>query len=331
MKRPNPRLAGPAVATPARLPGSLRRTSTIDTTWDGDLGGDLRHRGVARDVATAADGSAAERASARLEVRAASGSRRVLELSTDPPVPALAALVGASLATGFRGRMRPLVPDEEAAATPLYLLLDDLAGASLVSGYALLRAGRAGGLPSSVTAPRREHPPVDICAGWASDASMMVALRENGTQPVPYGPAAPDVTGTDPDGWHAADPLPPFSMRRARRLDVAPGAGGYAVDAFFRDSHVDAGGVETVVHEYSLRAEVAPDGATITAAEAAAGALPWSECPAALASARRLVGLRVGELRRRVHREFTGRTTCTHLNDVMRSLSDLDALIPALG
>jgi hypothetical protein len=55
--------------------------------------------------------------------------------------------------------------------------------------------------------------------------------------------------------------------------------------------------------------------------------LPWTECPAAAASAGRLDGLRVDELRERVAKEFRGTTTCTHLNDLLRSLADLGALV----
>jgi hypothetical protein len=35
----------------------------------------------------------------------------------------------------------------------------------------------------------------------------------------------------------------------------------------------------------------------------------------------------VGELRNRIRTEFVGISTCTHLNDTLRSLGDLDALL----
>ena len=61
--------------------------------------------------------------------------------------------------------------------------------------------------------------------------------------------------------------------------------------------------------------------------QAAARVLPWIECPGALASVRDTVGLRLGELRRRVRNEFVGTSTCTHLNDTLRSIGDVDHLL----
>ena len=58
----------------------------------------------------------------------------------------------------------------------------------------------------------------------------------------------------------------------------------------FRDTHVDAEGCETVVHEYALRAAIDPSTLRIEHVEATAHALPWVECNPAAASARRLLG-----------------------------------------
>ena len=42
------------------------------------------------------------------------------------------------------------------------------------------------------------------------------------------------------------------------------------------------------------------------------------------------VGMTTDELRARVRTDFTGSATCTHLNDVLRSLADLPVLAAAL-
>jgi hypothetical protein len=63
---------------------------------------------------------------------------------------------------------------------------------------------------------------------------------------------------------------------------------------------------------------------------ARAHVLPWMECPGALASAQRVAGMELSELRARVRKEFVGRSTCTHLNDSLRSLADISALHHAL-
>jgi hypothetical protein len=58
--------------------------------------------------------------------------------------------------------------------------------------------------------------------------------------------------------------------------------------------------------------------------------LPWVDCPAAL-SASRLAGLPESGLRRHVRDTFLGTSTCTHLNDTLRSLEDIPALLTLAG
>jgi Protein of unknown function (DUF2889) len=58
--------------------------------------------------------------------------------------------------------------------------------------------------------------------------------------------------------------------------------------------------------------------------------LPWRECPQAAASAQRLAGMSVVGLRRQVREELTGPTTCTHLNDTLRGLEDVEHLVRSL-
>ncbi|MGO9511307.1 MAG: DUF2889 domain-containing protein [Mycobacterium sp.] len=55
--------------------------------------------------------------------------------------------------------------------------------------------------------------------------------------------------------------------------------------------------------------------------------LPWQECPGAIGSAARVQGMGLVELRDRVRGEFVGVSTCTHLNDTLRAIADLDALL----
>jgi Protein of unknown function (DUF2889) len=127
-------------------------------------------------------------------------------------------------------------------------------------------------------------------------------------------------------------PLPPDATRRRRRLDVlAPGPRGlHAIDVHFRDSHVDGHGLETVVHEYAAGGTVARRH-LIVDLWARALVLPWEECPAAVASAERLQGSSFDDLRLRVRRDLVGTASCTHLNDTLRSLADLGALLPRPG
>jgi hypothetical protein len=173
----------------------------------------------------------------------------------------------------------------------------------------------------------------DICSGWRSGGIMMTAIDLGREIPLRRGPIAPQIDAgpgsEDPEGWHAEEPLPPGAMRRRRRMDLLPprSAGGIEIDAMFRDTYVGRDGVETVVHEYALRVALGPGpDPVVRAVEAEPRVLPWPECPVAAASAGRLVGVPVAELGRWVRRELTGTSTCTHLNDLLRSLAGVPAM-----
>jgi hypothetical protein len=324
----------PVGGTPRRAPGSARRTSTIDTARpDGPLG-QMVMSGHARDLITLPDAATREE-HARITAFVDGPSRELVSITAEPDPGGLDALIGVVVGPGFRARVDTAVPAERTARSLLYLLLDDLPGAGLVSGYALLNTD---------TAPRGRHneylaAAADMCAGWASDGSMMQAIREHGRNPSPTGPPAPSLDRPeDALAYHQLPPLPPGGMRRLRRIDVTPSdgrAGNWDLDVFFRDSHMDDALLETVVHEYSLSARVAGPDRTIGEIDVTADVLPWKECPAAVASAVRLVGHGLDDLRSHVRSQFVGTTTCTHLNDVLRGLTDvdvlIDALVPAVG
>jgi hypothetical protein len=166
-----------------------------------------------------------------------------------------------------------------------------------------------------------------ICAGFAPDASLIGYARSNGTIPSAHGPIAPPL-GTEGDGLHAVEPLGPHGMRRFRRLDLRPvDAASVDFDAHFRDTHVDSDGVETIVHEYTVLGSVDTSTRTISSVTAEVRVLPWQECPGAIGSATRVRGMTLAELRGRVRAEFVGISTCTHLNDTLRAIGDLDALL----
>jgi hypothetical protein len=334
----------PVPTTPVRPPGSVRRTSSIDTARPEGLWGPMVITARARDLLTAADGWATEMARTELVLRVDGDSRQILSLDVEPAVAGLDGLVGAVIGPGFRRRVAEVVPGEREDGTLLHLLLDDLPGAALVSGYALQRGGALDGvriepaqesppIPSEDSGPTRSMPG-DICAGWANDATLMVTIRTQGAIPVALGPPAPVLESPDdPWAWHALEPLPPQATRRRRRLDLippVPGTTAHRVDVHFRDSYVDPEGAESVVHEYSVYGTVDLFHGQVVEMEAVAQVLPWMECPGALASAGRLAGVPLSDLRDRVRREWTGASTCTHLNDTLRSLGDVPTLAATL-
>jgi hypothetical protein len=258
--------------------------------------------------------------------------RDLQAISVQPPLCAVDQLVGRSVSSGFRKTLDEVTPDEDRIASLRYQLLDDMVGAVLVSGFALGAAGM--------------HPPpgamdlasrADICAGWATGATILVEGGRLGHTPVVIGPVAPSLESDgDPLAWHQLEPMGPHAMRRSRRIDVwrpPDSATSLGVEAFFRDTHVDASGVETVVHEYLVTAEIDRQSHVFLSCEADIGVLPWVECPAAGASASRVVGTAPDDLRQRVRKTFVGTSTCTHLNDTLRALTALPhlaGLVPAV-
>lgn len=296
--------------------GSLRRTSTIDTHPAGSGNSDVDLR--ARDAVGRAPG--AVDVLGQVGVRAHLAERIIDDILADPHDGRLAQLSGSRVGQGFRSTVGTLLPDDVARAGLLHLLLDDWVGAALVSGYAVQHAAITVGIEEKLPAGTADHM-AGICAGFAEDASLVPYARRNGTIPSVHGPVAPPL---DPDGVHAVEPLRPHGLRRLRRLDLSPAD---EFDAHFRDSHVDGDGVETIVHEYTVEGSIDASARTITSVAATVRVLPWQECPGAIGSAARIRGMSLTDLRDRVRGEFVGTSTCTHLNDTLRAVADLGALV----
>jgi hypothetical protein len=316
----------PVVGTPPRRPGSVRRTTSIEQGWGPSDDGSTAVAGRGRDLLTRADGTTevVDEVAVWLGV-APDGT--VCAVGSDPVLDGLDGVVGAPNRSGFRAAVDAAVPDLGPSGAVLHQLLDDVPLAALIASYGMTREHEDWELPPSA-ADRL----TDLCAGWERTGTMVGALTSTGVFPIPVGPIAPPLGDAgDPLAWHAMDELARRTVRRVRRIDVAPAAQGLlAVEAYFRDSHLGAEGPEDVLHEYTLTAIVCTAEMEVRSAEALAHTLPWPECPGALASAAQVVGMDLGEVRARVADELTGTTTCTHLNDVLRSLAGVPALASAL-
>ena len=334
-------LAQPTTDTIPRLPASARRTSHIDMLFDARSPGTLGLRGRARDLRTNLGEPARVVAEASVDARLNEG-RRLVSLVTGPVEPAVQGLLGLEVGRGFRAALDDTTWQTSAPGDPLHLLLDDLPVAALISGYVRLydaggsRHSRVqggdpsgGGDPNGGAAAADESAArlvkADICSGWRGDGTMMVSLRTGGGFPAPVGPPAPELNTTDPIGWHDIEELPPNSMRRRRLIDVVAGE-PLVVHAMFRDTHTGPEGIERVLHEYTVEATVQASTLRILTCRATPRSLPWPECPEAALSATRLEGRLAGELRTFVRRELRGTSTCTHLNDLLRSLAEIAPL-----
>lgn len=171
----------------------------------------------------------------------------------------------------------------------------------------------------------------DQCSGWRADGEMIRQVDDNGGVLVmPLGPEreAPSIAAP----W-LPDLAPPAPMatRRSRVLECgAPvGPGSNPIVARFCDSYADPDGTHRALHEWVVHTDYARADDRFGAVSVDAGRLPWVECPVAGSSAGRLDGLSPAEVDQALGSGFGGISTCTHLNDTLRSLVDVPDLVAA--
>ena len=337
-----PRLtANPA---PPRRAGSLRRTASIDVAWPDGLEGARILHGRARDVLTpegagggtggGAGGGATVLGSARVETTV-TPDRTITAITATPAADRLAHLVGERGGGHLRLVMSEKIPELINAGTPLYLLLDDISGVSLISNWAwslwrpdwLERSAKA---MLGAQADRPAMPPTNVCWGFQPGHSSHDRTPGNGPSPITDGGELRNPA--DPEGWHEFPAIDGVSMRRARRIEVWRDAadGLIHVDSAFQDSAPRPDGGRTALHEYNLSATLDPETLTLRGLEIDPRVLPFHECPGAIANALKLVGTPLPEIRAAVLDRLRGPAGCTHLNDALRALGEVPALLRQL-
>lgn len=320
-----------AGVAPVRRPGSVRRTTSIDTTWQDGVASNRDMRGIARDLLTPAhSGSPTILDEATFHILA-SPIREILAIETTPDHPRLQEMVGVRAGGASRLALSARLGDVRGSC--LYQLLDDFAGASLVAGWIWsqwtddwVRRTSESGQRSTAG---KGGVMTDICSGFATGSS---ALGEGG-RPDHVNQSStivgPLINPDDRLGWHDMPDQQGHAQRRARRIDVWLSDAGIEAEAGFQDSGPNPLGSRTAIHEYAVRMTVAGDG-TISALTAAPLILPYRECPGASRNVDRLLGTPVAALRESVLETLPGPLGCTHLNDVLRALADVPALAEAL-
>lgn len=311
----------PQQQTPPRKPGSIRRSSHIGVHSPGpaaEAGTELLVHGSVRDVVTDADGAGHVVGAATLDCTI-DGQRTVVAISADPVESGLATVVGQGARSGWRAAAREVVD----AASPLTTVLDDVPIAVMLSSYGALREGA---MDVTAVRPLMLHMR-DLCAGWAHDATPMRRLDAGHEMALPGVVAAPPSDASDPLAVEPRRPMVPGEVRRTRRLDVTPGE-RVRIDASFRDTWRDPSGGEGVLHEYVLTAALV-DG-VVTSIHAEPRVLPYRECSLAAASPQQLVGRHIDDVADAV-RAAAGTSTCTHLDDLMRSLVAVPVLLATAG
>src|ERR1700722_3385032 len=161
-----------------RRPGSVRRTAHINMTWPGGYGSPLQRRGRARDLLTSGQGSPSVVAEAEMVVQV-NDQRTIDAISVAPDRDGSQGLIGARGGGRLRSAIDSALPGERQAATPLYFLLDDIAGATLIAGFSWSRTlpmfpPPAVAPPEGTATASGERPPVQtrltrdgriICSG----------------------------------------------------------------------------------------------------------------------------------------------------------------------
>ncbi|MBV7477597.1 DUF2889 domain-containing protein [Pseudomonas sp. PDM31] len=322
------RTLGPLGHAPLRRPASVRRTSSIDVVWPGGYGSAGHFCGIARDIfSDGPDGAPQTLALQRFEA-VVSREREITRLSTVPARPATAALIGLNAGSQLRKALTDALAEELANSTPLYLLLDDLAGASLVANWAWSRWGDdwlSQFTPTSdaLALEQRRSRMTGVCTGFAEGSSAITDIRgELHDARAVSALAHPD----DPAGWHKLPASNGVNMRRARRIDVWREDGRLQIDAMFQDSASSPDGGRIAVHEYGLQATADACSGKILSLMAQPRVLPYQECPAAAGNVTRLIGVPLAELRQQVPVALRRELGCTHLNDALRALAEVPAL-----
>jgi len=325
-----PTVLGPGVATPPRRPGSVRRTSSIDVVWPDGWGTSMHLHGHARDLVTPGDGDQPSIAAEDVLHAVASPSRTIEQIRSEPARD-LVALIGARAGGRLRAALLEVVPEERRRGTPLYMLLDDLAGASLVAGFAFSQWPQY--WPEQWKGDRERafkgRKMAGVCIGFGPGSTALTDAGE--ARPVDNTrPVEPLPDQGDPVGWHALPVQAGMSMRRARRTDAWLQDGLIEIDAMFQDSCTTPAGGRVAVHEYQVRARARRDTFELVSVNASPRVLPFGECPKAVTGIGEMLGTPLPELRDEVIARLHTTHGCTHLNDELRALAEVPAMLAAL-
>jgi Protein of unknown function (DUF2889) len=323
----------PAGPSPIRRANSVRRTSTIDTGWPEGFGQPVIMIGRARDVLTGPDGGSPQiLAEDRFRI-GATARREILEIDVKPHRPSINVLVGARGGGHLRALLAEVMPEERTSGSPLYLLLDDYSGASLVAGWIWSQwrdnwqeQARASGGASTAG---KNGVMTDICAGFEQGSTAL--LPDGSSRPNQNCAEVPSlINPQDPDGWHELFDHSPVSMRRARRVDVWRDSNDVRIEVGFQDSGINPKGGRTAIHEYLVHATARGDDLTLAQIDVDPRILPYRECPNASPNAERMIGQRLADFRQSVLGTLPGPLGCTHLNDVLRSMAEVPHLVAHL-
>lgn len=303
----------------------LRRTMTIDTHWPDGIGGQMQIACVGRDRGPdgVRDCGVSLRVARDGEILAIAGEQVPAELDR---------LRGMRLRGGLRGELARIFAGERAAGSLFHALMDDLPGAHLVAGSGQSWWGQGWDLARAGAAAGRSDPKgrfAGICAGFRPGSAAIDGEGRPDLARVRTSPARPLLRPREARGRHALPEQAGIATRRARAIDMEVGDAVNIV-ADFQDSATTAAGPRIAVHDYRVTASADPGRFALTAVAVAPHALPYGECLGAAPNAELMLGMRLCAFREQVPAVLGGTLGCTHLNDVLRMLADVPALVRRL-
>lgn len=337
-----PRPLGPADASPPRRINSIRRTSTIDSTWSDGMHANREVTGFARDLITPDLGREPILVAQDELFAVIEPNRSIVSLKTFPEREDIHTLVDAGNRRYSRWQISKKLPQEAESGTPLYLLLDDLIGVFVVEHVAggiwnaedptsLSASMLANDTESSLNLPvvREQRVMAGTCAGLAPGSN---ALNSDGTYRGPMRNSSVPVIENVADnwGWHSLPNLEGMSHRRARRIDVWVDQEQVHVEAFFQDSFTHPSGQRYAAHEYNVFATADLESGNVVSISAEPRILPLDLCPLATQSVHKLIGHSLQGFRDSVNKLLPGVEGCTHMNDTLRSLAEVPVLVRQL-
>lgn len=323
----------PAVRQPARRPGSLRRTGSLQTFWTQGEALSYMIMGRARDVSTPQDGAPFVVGEDAIKAEVGPDGRLVSLVSDGRD--GLASFAGLRPGGELRKALARDMPEEGCGDTRLHRLLDDLAGASFMSVAAWYAwdGGIAGLAERSKTRAATERPVEGVCLSYFPGSPVMTkdgrGIDEHADHPIGPLPLVAD----DPLAFHPLLEFDGPNQWRLRRTDIWREGRELVVDAWFQDSSAIMGDParRVIFHEYGVVAHIDADSLALNAISVTPHVLPYITCHAAPATALAMLAGNVRDFRELVPALLRKDAGCTHLNDMLRSLQDVAGLAGSLS
>lgn len=320
---------------PPRRPMSLRRTASQQAHWQARPTDRYEMSCRARDYFT---GPSLDRA------RIAGEEWITAQMHFDAVVEAfaasnreadLAALAGLRVGGPLRKAVAETMPEEPANSTLLYRMIDDMAGGAFLSGAAWQTwlAGGMNDFARAIDAPSIMDMKMEgMCISYRPGSP---ALLPDGRQNDRFAyrsvaPIAVDPDG-DPDAWHPVLHFDTPNQSRLRYMDVWRADGKVHALFGFQDSAAFPGTeLRRLFHEYRGTVVMDPESLVLEAIEMEFGSLPYTTCHAAAQTPEALIGRSLADFRQTVIDVLKGTAGCTHLNDCLRTLQDVPAMVRTL-